>query len=110
MIYPKWWKGRTYNQEYPVQEDYRSVATEKSKALQRTHYHQTRSATNPKRNSLLETKKLRMEKLTSKGKKSKKGNHLHKNMQNMLSKPLTENKGAQMQDIGNAQEIKRWVT
>ena len=30
-----------------------------------------------------------MEKPTSKGKKSKKGNHLHKNMQNMLSKPVT---------------------
>ena len=48
-----------------------------------------------------------MEKLTSKGKKSKKGNHLHKNMQNMLSKPVTENKGAQMQDIGNTFEFNR---
>ena len=51
-----------------------------------------------------------MEKLTGKGKKSKKGNHLHKNMQNMLSKPVTENKGAQMQDIGNALEIKTSAT
>ena len=34
MIYLKWWKGRTYNQEYSTQQDYPSELMEKSKAFQ----------------------------------------------------------------------------
>ena len=64
-----------------------------------------------KKRSLLETNKLRMEKLTSKGKKSKKGNHLHKKYAKYDIKTSNcENKGAQMQDIGNALEIKTSAT
>ena len=34
MIYLKWWKGKTYNQEYSTQWDSRSDLMEKSKVLQ----------------------------------------------------------------------------
>ena len=34
MIYLKWWKGRTYNQEYFTQQDSPSDLMEKSKAFQ----------------------------------------------------------------------------
>ena len=34
MIYLKWWKGRTYNQEYSTYEDSHSVLMENSKAFQ----------------------------------------------------------------------------
>ena len=34
MIYLKWWKGRTYNQEYSTQQDSPSELMEKSKASQ----------------------------------------------------------------------------
>ena len=34
MIHLKWWKGKTYNQEYSTQQGSPSDSTEKSKALQ----------------------------------------------------------------------------
>ena len=34
MMYLKWWKRRTYNQEYSTQQDSPSDLIEKSKALQ----------------------------------------------------------------------------
>ena len=34
IIYLKWWKGRTYNQEYSTQQDSPSELMEKSKAFQ----------------------------------------------------------------------------
>ena len=55
----------------------------------------------------LETRKLWMEKLTGKGKHTVKvGNNPHTNM---ISKPAVMRR-VQMQDIGNAFEIKRLAT
>ena len=34
IVYLKWWKGRTYNQEYSTQQDSPSELMEKSKAFQ----------------------------------------------------------------------------
>lgn len=52
------------------------------------------------KDSLLETKKLRMEKLTGKGKKSKKGkSSAQKYAKYAIKTSNCENKGAQMQDI-----------
>ena len=57
-----------------------------------------------KKRPQLETRKLRVEKFTSKGKHTGKvGNNPHTNM---ISKPATV-KRVQMHDIGNAFEIKR---
>ena len=55
MIYLKWWKGRTYNQEYSTQQNSHSKLMEKSKAFQtskRIQHHETSFTANIKGTSL----------------------------------------------------------
>ena len=55
-IYLKWWKRKTYNQDYSTQQGSHSDSKEKPKALQakaeRIQHHQTSSPTNAKGYSL----------------------------------------------------------
>ena len=56
VVYLKWWKGRSGNQEYPTKQDSPSVLIEKSKTFQtkvkRIQQHQTSFSTNAKGTSL----------------------------------------------------------
>ena len=93
-IYFKWWKGRTYNQEYStpskalIQIQQRNQKVYRQAKANRIQHHQTSSATNAKGTSLttfLETRELQMEKPIGKSKHTVEiRNHVHTNM---VSKP-----------------------
>ena len=64
MIYLKWWRGKTYNQEDSTQQDSLSDLMEKSKAFQtskvkRIQHHQTSFITNAKGTSVGKKQKRR---------------------------------------------------
>ena len=57
MIYLKWWKGRTYNQDYSTQKESHLHSMENQKLYKqakakRIQHHQTSSTTNAKGTSL----------------------------------------------------------